>query len=122
MSLKSSKISSSWVSITFAWKQMVSLEVNALDMPPIRSKALAMSRALLFLVPLKIMCSMKWEIPLNSSGSSRDPWSTHTPMDMDLTPGTFSVRTLTPLGSSVFLKPVPFMDVIPPTAMPFCST
>jgi hypothetical protein len=49
-------------------------------------------------VPLKSMCSMKWEMPLTSGASSREPQSIQTPMATDRMCGMRSVRTSRPLG------------------------
>jgi|GEM_PF-4177673 len=52
-------------------------------------------------VPLKTMCSMKWEMPLTSGDSSREPQSIQTPMATERRWGMDSVRTSRPLGRVV---------------------
>ncbi|UKI18817.1 MAG: hypothetical protein L6V89_06700 [Oscillospiraceae bacterium] len=50
-------------------KQVHSLAVKALRVPPMLSIVAAMHLASFVAVPLKSMCSMKWEIPFSSGVS-----------------------------------------------------
>ena len=52
-------------------------------------------------VPLKTMCSTKWEMPFRTRDSSREPESIQTPMETERTWGMDSVRTSRPLGRRV---------------------
>ncbi|MNT83285.1 hypothetical protein D3C72_2231280 [compost metagenome] len=58
-------------------------------------------------VPLKSMCSMKWEMPLFSAVSFLEPVSTQNPTEAERTWGISSSKTLTPLGSTCFCS-IPF--------------
>src|SRR5262245_39168943 len=51
-------------------------------------------------VPLNTRCSMRWEMPPRSSGSTRDPGSTQMPTATERTCGIASVTTRIPLGST----------------------
>ena len=50
-------------------KQIVSLPVKASMLPPMESTCRAMSSAERLVVPLKTMCSTKWEMPLTLGSS-----------------------------------------------------
>ena len=52
-------------------------------------------------VPLKTMCSTKWEMPLVSAGSQREPDLIQTPMATERRCSMRSVRTIRPLGKTV---------------------
>jgi len=65
------------------------------------SKASAISSALIEGVPLKSMCSRKWDSPCSAGASSLDPVSIQTPSDTDRTSARRSVSTFTPDWSSV---------------------
>src|SRR5262245_11512010 len=52
-------------------------------------------------VPLNTRCSIRWEMPPRSSGSTREPVSTQMPTATDRTCGIASVTIRTPFGSSV---------------------
>ena len=62
--------------------------------------ACAMSSAERVAVPLKSMCSMKWAMPLCSSGSSREPRVSQTPTDTERTWSMRSVIRRTPLSNT----------------------
>jgi hypothetical protein len=49
-------------------------------------------------VPLKTACSIKWQIPLSSAVSWREPRRTQMPAVTDRSPGMCSVRTTIPFG------------------------
>src|SRR5262245_25952215 len=49
--------------------------------------------------PLNIMCSRKWETPLTSALSSRDPVLTNRPAAKEWESGLVSAMTSSPLGS-----------------------
>ena len=66
--------------------------------PPTESMARAIVSAERVAVPLKTRCSMRWEIPPRSSGSTREPVSTHTPTATERTCGIDSVTRRMPLG------------------------
>src|SRR6266850_3853338 len=53
-------------------------------------------------VPLKTRCSIRCDMPPRSSGSWRDPVSTHTPTATDRTCGIGSVSTRMPLPRTLF--------------------
>lgn len=61
----------------------------------------AMSSAERLVVPLKSMCSMKWETPFCSPASRREPEPTQMPTLTLRTWGMTSVITRTPLSSAV---------------------
>ena len=82
-------------------KQTVSLPVKASRLPPMESTSRANCWAERVVVPLKTMCSTKWEMPLSGGGSSREPESIQTPMETERTWGMRSVRTSRPLGRTV---------------------
>src|SRR5262249_13446048 len=75
-----------------------SFEVKASRPPPMESTERAISSAVRFLVPLNTMCSMKWEIPVSSGDSSREPVPIHRPTETLRTWGMRSVITRTTLG------------------------
>ena len=68
--------------------------------PPTESMARAMSSAERVAVPLKTRCSMRWEIPPRSSGSTREPVSTHTPTATERTCGIASVTSADAVGEN----------------------
>jgi hypothetical protein len=57
--------------------------VKAFVCPPMASNSLAIWYAERLRVPLKIMCSMKWDSPFSASVSSRAPAFTQTPMETE---------------------------------------
>ena len=60
-----------------------------------------MARASRRSVPLNIMCSMKWEIPSHSPGSSRAPFLSQAPTETERRSGMASVITVSPEGNTV---------------------
>src|SRR5690625_2433179 len=88
-------------SITRAWKQVSSREVNAFISPPTDSSAAEISTAERFAVPLNNRCSRKCDAPASSGGSSRDPTPTQMPIVAERTPGIASVTTRKPPGRTV---------------------
>ena len=82
-------------------KQTVSLPVKASRLPPMASTSRANCCAERVVVPLKTMCSRKWEMPLTSGASSREPESIQTPMETLRMCGMASVSTSRPLGRVV---------------------
>src|SRR5579863_6795779 len=80
---------------------MVSLPVKASRLPPMESISRAMCSAERERVPLKSMCSTKWEMPLVSAGSHREPDLIHTPIATERRCSMRSVRTISPLGNTV---------------------
>jgi hypothetical protein len=99
MSEMMSKAAGRCSSRTRTLKQTSSLEVNASSMPPMRSASRAMSSAVRRAVPLKTMCSRKWEMPLSLLGSRRDPCSSQMPTLTLRTCCIGSVMTTSPFGS-----------------------
>ena len=75
------------------------MDVEALGSAPRSSKMRAIWLAEYFAEPLKIRCSMKWEMPPNSTGSSRAPAAIQTPRATERTPSVRSVATRRPLSS-----------------------
>ena len=76
--------------------------VKASVWPPMASMLSAISDAVFVSVPLKTMCSMKWETPLSRFRSYREPVATQIPAVTERTLGTFSHRIRTPLGRTAF--------------------
>ena len=99
---KTSKASGKCSSSTLALKQTISLEVKASSIPPTRSISRAICSAERRSVPLKTMCSMKWEMPLISAGSRREPERIQMPMETERICGMGCVITTRPFGSTVF--------------------
>ena len=63
-------------------------------------------------VPLNSMCSMKWEMPLRSAVSRREPVHTQTPTETDRTCRMRSLITRRPLASVVIsISRIGFTDV-----------
>ncbi len=79
-SASTSSAMGTWSDSDLTLKQMVSLPVKASRLPPIESISRAMCCAVRERVPLKSMCSTKWEMPLVSAGSQREPDLIQTPM------------------------------------------
>ncbi len=100
-SLSTSRAMGTWSDRDLTLKQMVSLLVKASRLPPMESISRAMCCAVRERVPLKSMCSTKWEMPLVSAGSQREPDLTHTPMATERIYSMRSVRTIRPLGNTV---------------------
>src|SRR5690606_36218798 len=69
--------------------------------PPMPSTSNAMSVAERSAVPLNSRCSRKCDAPASASGSSRPPTPTHTAIVVLGPPGTASVTTRSPPGSTV---------------------
>ena len=69
--------------------------------PPTFSTSSAMAAALRRSVPLKAMCSRKWEAPFSASVSLRVPDATYAPNDTVSTRSMVSVTTSRPDGSLV---------------------
>ena len=82
-----------------ALTSVCSLEVDALGSAPMSSKMCAMSDAEYLSEPLKIRCSMKWEMPPSSTGSSREPAAIQTPRATERTLSMRSVATRRPFSS-----------------------
>jgi hypothetical protein len=80
MSVSTSRAIGTWSASDFTLKQIVSLLVNASRFPPIESISRAMRCAERDLVPLKSMCSTKWEMPFISGVSQREPDLIQTPI------------------------------------------
>jgi hypothetical protein len=59
------------------------------------------------------MCSAKWEIPLTSGASWREPERIHTPADTERMWGISSLMIVSPLGRTVLrtLRSAAFKDV-----------
>ncbi len=87
-------------SSTLTLKQMHSLEVKASMLPPMESTWRAISSAVRCLVPLKTMCSMKWEMPFDCGVSSREPVSSQMPMEAERMCSICSVMTVRPWGKT----------------------
>src|SRR5262252_4454543 len=68
--------------------------------PPTESMLRAMSSADRVSVPLKTRCSIRWEMPPRSTGSTREPVSTQMPTATDRTQCSDSVTTRTPFGNT----------------------
>ena len=52
-------------------------------------------------VPLKSICSTKWEMPLEAATSQREPDLIHTPMATERINSMRSVRIIRPFGNTV---------------------
>src|SRR5271157_635397 len=87
-------------SSTLTLKQMHSLEVKASMLPPMESTWRAISSAVRCLVPLKTMCSIKWEMPLTCAVSSREPVSSQMPIEAERMCSICSVMTVRPWGNT----------------------
>jgi hypothetical protein len=77
------------------------LSVKALNSAPSESKAIAISLQVLFLVPLKSRCSMRWVIPLFELFSLREPACIQNPREIDLKCGRSSLIIFRPFSSLV---------------------
>ena len=69
-------------------------------LPPMESTWRAISSAVRCFVPLKTMCSMKWEMPFDSASSSRDPVCSQMPIEAERMCCICSVITVRPWGST----------------------
>ncbi len=69
-------------------------------LPPIESTWRAMASAERVSVPLKTMCSMKWEMPFHSESSSREPVFSQMPIETERICDICSVMTVRPLGNT----------------------
>src|SRR5262245_2025971 len=69
--------------------------------PPTESMLRAMSSADRVSVPLNTRCSIRWDMPPRSRGSTREPVSTQIPTATERTQGSDSVTTRTPFGNTV---------------------
>ena len=74
------------------------MAVKASMCPPTESMARAISSAERVAVPLKTRCSIRWEMPPRSSGSTREPVSTQMPTATERTCGIASVTSRMPFG------------------------
>src|SRR5215469_1239576 len=99
-SLRTSSAMGTCSSSTFMLKQTHSLAVKASMLPPMESTWRAISSAVRCLVPLKTMCSIKWEMPFHCRSSSRDPVLIHTPIETERMCCISSVMMASPLGST----------------------
>src|SRR5665648_111565 len=88
---------------TRPWKQVCSLLVKALHMPPNWSISRAMSRTVRRGVPLKAMCSRKCVRPFSAPVSSLEPTLSQIPTAAEWKWGTSSVTTRRPLLRTLFL-------------------
>ena len=79
---------------------MHSLAVNASMLPPIESTWRAISSAERFFVPLKTMCSTKWEMPFHCGSSSRDPVLIQMPIETERMCSICSVMIGEPVGQN----------------------
>src|ERR1017187_9709281 len=100
-SARRSSAGAKFSSSTLILKQIVSFPVKASKLPPMESASRANCWAEREVVPLKTMCSTKWEMPFRSSDSSREPEAIQTPMETERIWGIDSVRTSRPLGRRV---------------------
>ena len=105
MSMRSSRLSWKWGSATLHQNTVISCSVPALRRPPVASMmALISPGAGRRVVPLKTMCSTKWETPARSVDSYREP----TPMKMLMLTervwGISQVTTRRPFSRVVFLE------------------
>src|SRR3989339_933737 len=87
---------------TRPWKQVCSLLVKALHMPPNWSISRAMSRTVRRGVPLKAMCSRKGVRPFSAPVSSLEPTLSQIPTAAEWKWGTSSVTTRSPLLRTLF--------------------
>src|SRR4030065_344654 len=87
---------------TRPWKQVCSLLVKALHMPPNWSISRAMSRTVRRGVPLKAMCSRKCVRPFSAPVSSLEPLLSQIPTAAEWKWGTASVTIRSPLLRSLF--------------------
>src|SRR5439155_832683 len=53
------------------------------------------------LVPLNVMCSMKWATPASAGVSRREPARTYAAMETERAPGSLALITRGPAGSAV---------------------
>src|SRR6202034_1327422 len=99
-SLRMSSAVGTCSSSTLTLKQIHSLEVKASILPPMESTWRAISSAVRCLVPLKTMCSIKWEMPFDCGVSSREPVSSQIPMEAERMCSICSVITVRPCGNT----------------------
>ena len=93
-----------WDFSTFAKKPVISFEVKALYSPPTLSNVSAIFKVFcLFLVPLKNICSKKWDMPLMLFASYLDPVPTNIKKVTLLAFFMGTEITLSPFLSVVFL-------------------
>src|ERR1017187_4034011 len=100
-SARRSSAGATFSSSTLILKQIVSFPVKASKLPPMESASRANCWAEREVVPLKSMCSTKWEMPFRSSDWPREPEAIQTPMETERIWGIDSVRTSRPLGRRV---------------------
>src|SRR3989339_1809676 len=87
---------------TRPWKQVCSLLVKALHMPPNWSISRAISRTVRWGVPLKAMCSRKCVRPFSAPVSSLEPTLSQIPTAAEWKWGTSSVTIRSPLLRTLF--------------------